>query len=208
MAGEKPKQPFLKRGVGTKARLTATQRKKYVPKGGFVIDAGGEESNSILASVDMLAQDSTPNLTPQTRQLGQTSQIWSQQPPQAAAAANITVDHQAQADGDMSTSSNSVSHNSAYPETAGMHTAKTLSVGFQPGQDDWQPDAEPLDDVLEMQSQTELVMGKHKESLSNGGASAGKHSRPLPAGAHPLEAQEVTFLHMKVSKAFCQASGD
>ncbi len=58
-ARPKPKQPFLKRGAGVHKRINPAQQRRYVPKGGFVLQA--EQQDEALSKPPQAMADSGPD---------------------------------------------------------------------------------------------------------------------------------------------------
>ena len=58
-ARPKPKQPFLKRGAGVHKRINPAQQRRYMPKGGFVLQA--EQQDDAHSKPPQAMADSRPN---------------------------------------------------------------------------------------------------------------------------------------------------
>ena len=58
-ARPKPKQPFLKRGSGMHKRINPAQQRRYVPKGGFVLQA--EQQDDAHSKPPQAMEDSRPD---------------------------------------------------------------------------------------------------------------------------------------------------
>ena len=203
----RPKRPFLKRGVGTQARITATQRKKYVPKGGFVLNL--EEEQDLSKGGPQKYPDrqdqSSSAASPRTTQLQpvQTSKV--QRPGRFAAASPAT--------------DNTAHDNARTHEIAALGAAHfgRLSRGAAhvPADADAahhslhpnsraQPESllDTEGDALEMQSETEMLLGSKCNAKTGLAMVGGPPCIPAAPSTDPIQAQEVSGC--RVSRCMCQ----
>lgn len=203
----RPKKPFLKRGVGTQARITATQRKKYVPKGGFVLTL--EEEQGIgeeppEKDTDRQTQ-STSIPAPQESNLQPLQASKVQQPGLLAAAAPATDTIAPDSPRTHKNASRAARSVGSF-RGAADDSASTDAIQHSSQLNPWaQPESllDPEGDTKEMHSQTEMLLGSVSTALGN--TMAGALPRfPAPPGTNPNQAQEVSNSR---AHAACDGSG-
>ncbi len=190
--GAKPKKPFLKRGVGTQARITATQRKKYVPKGGFVLNLSDDPSPAGHQSEEQLQRQgnhagfaATENASPGIP-AGALREAVESAP--AGSLKELQAYHRA---------GNSQEGLLQPTSKAVEISAMTKADNHWTRQKQWQqntPQLDPEGDIWEMQSQSEMVMNGSSSSISNlthPAIPTASLRFAAPSGCDALQAKEV-----------------
>ena len=194
----KPKKPFLKRGVGTRARITATQRKKYIPKGGFVLTVDVEQGAGVGG---VQAQgENCPKQQPYTKynsNLQDPQGVLQQEDSPAAVvvAAQGRTAGTASADEQAGLWQGLQSHGMTQHGEAAVHPASAALVHHPPYQNSWPQSASLLDPdggAMEMQSRTELLLHSGSQAPPSHFMAGGAPQSAAPTGADPHRAQEVS----------------
>lgn len=194
----KPKKPFLKRGVGTQARITATQRKKYVPKGGFVLNLEAEqaaaEGPAHKSGSDRQIQP-PPGPSPQVTSLQPQQASTAQQPGLLAAAAPATNDTTLARLSNHGLGAARAAHLGGHSRAAAHDPASGDAADQSVCLDHWaKPDSllDPEGDIMEMQSETEMLLGSKCDAVQDHAMAGILHRPPAPPGTDPSQAQEVS----------------
>lgn len=203
----RPKRPFLKRGVGTQARITATQRKKYVPKGGFVLNLDEEQglSKEGPQKSPNRQEQSSSAAGPRTATL-QPVQTSTVQRPGWLAAASPATDATAHDNARTCEIAALGAAHSENPSTGATHGPADADAAHHLFHPNSQAQPESLldtdGDALEMHSETEMLLGSKCNATTGLAMVGGPPCVPASPSTDPIQAQEVS--DRRESSCMCQ----